>query len=65
MGHRISLPRQDVSAFFAAGNGGQLVTVVPDLDLVIAFYGGNYSDGAISFIPQEQYVPRFIVPAVE
>jgi CubicO group peptidase (beta-lactamase class C family) len=54
-----------VRAFYAAGNGGQIVMVVPELDLVIAFYGGNYADGAIATIPQREYVPRFILPAVE
>jgi hypothetical protein len=38
---------------------------VPELDLLIAFYGGNYSDLPISFIPQREYVPRFILTAVE
>ena len=31
-----------VRGFFAGGNGGQVVMVVPGLDLVIATYGGNY-----------------------
>lgn len=52
-----------VRAFFAGGNGGQVVMGIPELDLVIAFYGGNYSDPAL-FIPQREYVPKFILPAV-
>ena len=32
-----------VHAVMALGAGGQIVTVVPELDLVIAFYAGNYS----------------------
>jgi CubicO group peptidase (beta-lactamase class C family) len=51
-------------AFFAAGNGGQIVMGIPDLDLVIAFYGGNYGDPAL-FIPQREYVPKYILPAVD
>lgn len=51
-------------AFFAGGNGGQIVMVIPELDLVIAFYGGNYSDRA-TFIPQWVYVPQFILQAIE
>jgi len=54
-----------VRAFFAGGNGGQIVMGIPELDLVIAFYGGNYSDPAISFIPQNVYVPQYILPAVD
>lgn len=52
-----------VRAYFAAGNGGQIVMAVPDLDLVIAFYGGNYNDPA-AFISQNVYVPEHILPAV-
>jgi CubicO group peptidase (beta-lactamase class C family) len=54
-----------VRAFYAAGNGGQIVMGVPELDLVIAFYGGNYSDGSIATIPQREWVPRVILPAVD
>ena len=36
---------------------------VPELELVIAFFAGNYSDRA-TFIPQREYVPNFILPAV-
>lgn len=52
-----------VRAYFAAGNGGQIVMGIPDLDLVIAFYGGNYNDPSL-FIPQNVYVPEYILPAV-
>jgi CubicO group peptidase (beta-lactamase class C family) len=33
-----------VRAYFASGNGGQEVLVVPELDMVIGCYGGNYAD---------------------
>ena len=36
---------------------------IPELDLVIAFTGGNYNDPAL-FIPQRQFVPEYILPAV-
>lgn len=53
-----------VRAFFAGGNGGQIFMGIPDLDLVIAFTGGNYGDPAL-FIPQRIYVPQFILPSVQ
>ncbi|HKO36114.1 MAG TPA: serine hydrolase [Pyrinomonadaceae bacterium] len=52
-----------VRAYYAAGNGGQIVMGIPDLDLVIAFYGGNYNDPS-AFISQNVYVPEHILPAV-
>lgn len=41
----VDYPYKDgtVRAFFAGGNGGQTVIGIPELDLVIAFWGGNYS----------------------
>lgn len=52
-----------VRAWFAAGNGGQIAMAVPELELVICFMGGNYSDPAAR-IPQDRYVPEMILPAV-
>jgi len=53
-----------VRAFFAGGNGGQVVIGIPELDLVVAFYGGNYAD-AVSFTSGQIYVPQYILPAVD
>ena len=53
-----------VKAFFAGGNGGQLVVTVPELHLVVAFYGGNYGDRA-GFLPQWVYLPQHILPAID
>ena len=35
-----------VRAFFASGLGGQAAVAVPELDLVVALYGGNYASAA-------------------
>jgi CubicO group peptidase (beta-lactamase class C family) len=61
----IEYPYKDrkVRAYFAGGNGGQVVMAVPELGLVIAGYGGNYAD-RVSLILQQEYVPRYILPAV-
>jgi hypothetical protein len=37
---------------------------VPELDLVIGFWGGNYSSRTAA-IPEDVYVPEWILPAVE
>jgi len=54
-----------VEAFFLAGNGGQIVMGIPALDLAMAFYGGSYSDHPGTYLAQDDYVPNFILPAVE
>jgi CubicO group peptidase (beta-lactamase class C family) len=52
-----------LSAFFAGGNGGQIVMGIPELDMVIAFYAGNYSD-MVFLTLQREYVPKYILPAL-
>lgn len=54
---------RNVEAFFAGGNGGQIAMGIPELDLAVVFFGGNYSD-PVAYVPQREYVPRFILPAV-
>ena len=53
-----------VRIFSARGAGGQTVTVVPELDLVVATFGGSYSSmqgmGGASVVP----IPRTLLPAV-
>ena len=52
-----------IRAVQALGAGGQIITVVPELDLVVASYAGNYSSRVqIEF--GQNYVPRYILPAV-
>ena len=54
---------ETVQGYFAGGNGGQIVLVIPKLDMVVTIFGANYADAA-TFIPQRRYVPQFILPAV-
>jgi CubicO group peptidase (beta-lactamase class C family) len=54
---------ETVQGYFAAGNGGNIVMVIPRLDMVATFYSANYQDNA-TFIPQRRYIPDFILPAV-
>jgi len=52
-----------LQAFYAGGNGGQVVMGIPELDLVVAFYGGNYND-PVMFRTQRQLVPEYVLPAI-
>jgi len=52
-----------VRAFFAGGNGGQVLIGIPELDLLVAAFGGNYSDPVL-YRFQDELVPRYILPAV-
>ena len=37
---------------------------IPELDMTIAFFGGNYND-AVMFNTQRIYVPKYVLPAVK
>ena len=61
----IDFPYKDrsVHTYFAGGNGGQGILVIPELDLVIATYGSNYSS-RLGLEIQQGLTPRYILPAV-
>jgi CubicO group peptidase (beta-lactamase class C family) len=48
----------------ATGNGGQLLIVVPDADLAVAFTGGNYMQGGIWTRWGREIVGGEIIPAI-
>jgi CubicO group peptidase (beta-lactamase class C family) len=49
--------------FFAGGNGGQLVMIFPELDMVAAYNGGAYGESKKFFRWQALLVPQYIIPA--
>ena len=51
-----------VRAYYAAGNGGQSVVVIDELDLVIAVYAANYAERAMFQVGA--YIPNYILPCV-
>lgn len=62
-GEKFPYKNRNVYSFSALGAGGQVITVVPELNLVVAFYAGNYSS-RVQRDSGHHYVPRFILPAV-
>lgn len=58
-----NLDGQEISAYFASGNGGQLIFVIPELEGVVVFTGGQY--GA-DWLPSRLNVMRnIILPAFQ
>jgi CubicO group peptidase (beta-lactamase class C family) len=51
---------EEVMTFFAAGWGGQRISVFPSLDMVVVSTGGNY----VAEDPVDEIITRFILPAV-
>ena len=52
-----------VLGYWAGGNGGQSVSVFPELDLVVGTWGGNYGD-RVGIHVQQELIPNFVLPAV-
>lgn len=52
---------KQVETYFADGWGGQRIMVVPEMDMVIVFTGGNYEGD----VPIDEIITRYILPAVE
>jgi CubicO group peptidase (beta-lactamase class C family) len=61
----IDWPYKDrtVHAFFAGGNGGQGIIVIPELDLVIATFGSSYRT-PVGLEIQQGLTPRYILPTL-
>ncbi len=58
--------RELVSAFWASGNGGQYIIVLPGQDMVVVFTGGNFNSQLASQpfnILVEYILPAFMDPA--
>ena len=53
-----------VYAYSARGAGGQTVTVVPELDLIVGTFAGSYFNRKAMFAASTDPIPRIILPAV-
>jgi CubicO group peptidase (beta-lactamase class C family) len=59
---RLTVKNHILDAIAASGNGGQIITVFPTLDLVAVFTGGNYNN-SLSAQPVAMLI-RYILPAM-
>jgi len=50
--------------YAATGNGGQVLIVIPDAELVVLFTGGNYGQGGIWSRWAGEIIPKEIIPAI-
>lgn len=55
---------RSIETYYASGNGGQLLFVVPELDLVVQINAGNYGDGRTRNQFRDQFMKESILPAV-
>ncbi|MCJ8275011.1 MAG: beta-lactamase family protein [Psychrosphaera sp.] len=55
---------QDVEGYYAGGNGGQYIVVLPSLDMVVVFTGSNYNNLKTMRQPLA-IIEQFILPALD
>jgi CubicO group peptidase (beta-lactamase class C family) len=61
--HHLKSGDHTYRVYAAEGNGGQLVIVVPDLDMVVGFTGGAYGEFSKWIKWEIELTPQFIIPA--
>lgn len=61
--HELKSGEKTYRVFAAEGNGGQLVIVVPELDLVVGITGGSYGEFDQWYRWELEVVPKYIIPA--
>lgn len=54
-----------LETYYASGNGGQLLIVVPELDMVVLFLGGNYGNYGTWRSFREELLPRILGAAID
>lgn len=62
--NRVSSGGRSYREYEASGNGGQLLIVVPELDLTVVFTAGNYLQGGIWGRWRQEIVGGEIIPAI-
>ena len=59
----LKLGSKIVRDFYMGGNGGQNVIILPELDMVVVFSGGNYGEARKFFRWESELLPQYIIPA--
>jgi CubicO group peptidase (beta-lactamase class C family) len=63
-GENYPYKNRTVYIYSARGAGGQTVSVVPELDLIVATFAGNFSSRKGMFAASTDPIPRIILPAI-
>jgi CubicO group peptidase (beta-lactamase class C family) len=61
--HELKAGDRTFHDYAAGGNGGQVVIVIPELDMVIGFNGGSYGEFGKWYRWELELVPQYIIPA--
>jgi len=61
--HHLTANGKTHRIYAAEGNGGQMVIVIPDLDMVVGFNGGAYAQFSRWYRWLHELVPQYIFPA--
>ncbi len=63
--HSITVDRVTYTTYEASGNGGQMVVIVPELDLAVGMTGGNYMEGRIWGKWRQEIIGNGIIAALK
>ncbi len=62
--HQFISSGRKYDSFYAAGNGGQYIIVIPELELVAVFTGSNYNDMEYSRQALD-IMQRYVIPSID
>ncbi|MEM6819841.1 MAG: serine hydrolase [Pseudomonadota bacterium] len=54
---------RDIQTHYASGNGGQMLFVIPELNITMMINAGNYSDGRTRNHLRDRILQEFVLPA--